>query len=79
MTIKTKQLCIKAKFLQRCNEGPEFNIFLSGSSDIFVSTVGNLSDKYDLSFTPAGFTFSIWSIIYIWLAVAIGFCKYKNK
>jgi len=48
----------------------------SGSSDIFVSTVGNLSDKYDLSFTPAGFTFSIWSIIYIWLAAAIGFFIY---
>jgi len=45
----------------------------SGSGDIFVSTVGNLSDTYDLSFTPAGFTFSIWSIIYIWLASAIGF------
>merc|ERR1712086_842365 len=48
----------------------------SGSSDILVSTVGNLSDKYDLSFTPAGFTFSIWSIIYIWLAAAIGFFIY---
>jgi len=48
----------------------------SGSSDIFVSTVGNLSDKYDLSITPAGFTFTIWSIIYIWLAVAIGFFIY---
>ena len=41
-----------------------------------MSTVGNLSDKYDLSITPAGFTFTIWSIIYIWLAAAIGFCKF---
>ena len=71
---------IKAKFLQRCNEGPKFNTYLfSGSSDIFVSTVGNLSDKYDLSFTPAGFTFTIWSIIYIWLAAAIGFCKFNQN
>lgn len=51
-------------------------MYFSGSSDLFVSTVGNLSAKYELSFTPAGFTFSIWSVIYIWLAISIGFCKY---
>jgi len=48
----------------------------SGSSDIFINTVGNISDKYDLSFTPAGYTFSIWSIIYIWLTAAIVFFIY---
>ena len=43
----------------------------SGQSDIFVSTVGNLSDKYDLDITPSGFTFLIWSVIYIWLGLTI--------
>jgi len=45
----------------------------SGSSDIFNSNVGNLSRKYELSITPAGYTFSIWSIIYIWNAAAFVF------
>jgi len=44
----------------------------SGSApQIFNSTVGNLSDKYDTMITPAGFTFSIWGVIYLWLAVAL--------
>merc|ERR1711997_980662 len=41
----------------------------SGSSGgIFISTVGNLSDTYELSYTPSGYVFSIWGIIYFWLA-----------
>ena len=47
---------------------------LAGSGkfpSIFYSTVGDLSDKYDLDITPAGFTFSIWSIIYLWIAAAL--------
>jgi len=39
--------------------------------EIFLSTVGNMSDKYDTMITPAGFTFSIWSIIYLWLALSL--------
>jgi len=39
--------------------------------EIFLSTVGNMSDKYDTLITPAGFTFSIWSIIYLWLAISL--------
>lgn len=31
--------------------------------------VGNLSDKYYTDVTPAGFTFSIWGVIYFWQAV----------
>jgi len=45
----------------------------SGSSDIFKSNVGNLSRKYELNITPAGYTFSIWSIIYLWNASAFIF------
>ena len=43
--------------------------------DIFISTVGNISTKYELDITPSGFTLAIWSLIYIWIAIAIGFCK----
>eukprot|EP00092_Neocalanus_flemingeri_P040904 GFUD01044535.1.p1 GENE.GFUD01044535.1~~GFUD01044535.1.p1 ORF type:complete len:320 (+),score=89.94 GFUD01044535.1:375-1334(+) len=44
----------------------------AGVPGVFYSTVGNISDKYQLFITPAGFTFSIWSIIYLWLAVSLG-------
>jgi len=44
----------------------------SGSApDIFESTVGNNSDKFDLYITPAGLTFSIWGVIYFWLAASL--------
>jgi len=45
----------------------------AGVPSIFYSTVGDISDKYQLYITPAGFTFSIWSIIYLWLAVSLAF------
>lgn len=32
-------------------------------------TTGELSDLYPNLFVPAGFTFSIWGIIYLWLAI----------
>ena len=35
--------------------------------------VGEISDQYTSLFTPAGFTFSIWGIIYTWLSI---FCVY---
>ena len=35
--------------------------------------MGNLSRKYDLNITPAGYTFSIWSVIYLWNAAAFIF------
>lgn len=38
---------------------------------VFYSTVGDISDKYELLITPAGFTFSIWSVIYSGLAAAL--------
>ena len=49
--------------------------FISGFS-IFHSTIGELSDKYYLDFTPAGWAFSIWSLIYIWLGISVIFCKF---
>ena len=45
----------------------------AGVGSIFESTVGNISDKYDLYITPAGFTFSIWSVIYLWIALMLLF------
>jgi len=43
----------------------------AGVDWLFYATVGDISDKYDLFITPAGFTFSIWSVIYLWLAIAL--------
>jgi len=43
----------------------------AGVPDVFYSTVGDISDKYQLFITPAGVTFAIWSIIYLWLAVSL--------
>jgi len=45
----------------------------AGVPSVFYSTVGNISDIYELYITPAGFTFSIWSIIYLWLAASLLF------
>ncbi|KAM5157349.1 uncharacterized protein ACMZJ9_008675 [Mantella aurantiaca] len=33
---------------------------------LFLTTASNISAKYPLDVTPAGWTFSIWSVIYIW-------------
>jgi len=43
----------------------------AGVGSVFYSTVGDISDKYQLFITPAGFTFSIWSVIYLWLALSL--------
>ncbi|KAA8580742.1 uncharacterized protein si:ch211-161h7.5 [Etheostoma spectabile] len=48
----------------------------------FLETTSNISDKYITQITPAGWTFTIWSIIYIFLAsvlvyVLSGICR-KN-
>jgi len=45
----------------------------AGIPDVFYSTVGDISDKYQLFITPAGITFAIWSIIFIWLALSVLF------
>jgi len=42
----------------------------AGVPTIFYSTQVNLSAKYELFITPSGFTFSIWSLIYLCLAIS---------
>ena len=42
---------------------------IAGSTGIFGETVGSVSDKYNTLFTPAGYAFSIWGIIYLGLIV----------
>ena len=43
--------------------------FLANSLPFYGRTTGEISSKYPTLFTPAGFTFSIWGIIYLSLAV----------
>jgi len=43
----------------------------AGVPDVFYSTVGDISDIFELFITPAGFTFTIWTIIYLWIAVSL--------
>lgn len=45
--------------------------FLSGIGLINQRSVGEASDDYPNLFTPAGFTFSIWSIIYLFLILYV--------
>ena len=52
-----------------------WNTFISALG-ITPYDVGELSDKYPLWITPAGFTFAIWGVIYLWLAVMVVFCEY---
>ncbi|KAK7092766.1 uncharacterized protein [Littorina saxatilis] len=45
---------------------------LSGSGPgygLFVSSQSEQADKYKLEITPAGWTFSIWGVIYVWQAL----------
>ena len=48
---------------------------IAGSTGIFGETVGSVSDKYNTLFTPAGYAFSIWGIIYLGL---IAFAIFQN-
>ena len=47
--------------------------WLSNSLPLNGKTPGALSDQYPNLFVPAGLTFSIWGVIYIWLMVWVGF------
>ncbi|XP_027721420.1 uncharacterized protein LOC114045542 isoform X1 [Vombatus ursinus] len=40
---------------------------------IFQRTVGNISSKYNTNLTPAGWTFFIWNIIYLWQLAWLGY------
>ncbi|XP_068605337.1 uncharacterized protein si:dkey-29d8.3 [Brachionichthys hirsutus] len=37
----------------------------------FHSTTGNVSSRYETDITPAGWTFSIWGVIYTWLTLMV--------
>lgn len=55
--------------------------YLSNTGIISDETVGSMSDKYNSLFTPAGFTFAIWGIIYlglIWNAFYTLKAAFKN-
>ncbi|XP_053568053.1 uncharacterized protein LOC128657679 [Bombina bombina] len=40
---------------------------------IFLKSVGNLSAKYNTDFTPAGWTFMIWNVIFAWQFLWFGY------
>nr|XP_006114139.1 uncharacterized protein LOC102443710 isoform X1 [Pelodiscus sinensis] len=40
---------------------------------VFLNTVGNISNKYNTDFTPAGWTFFIWNVIYAWQFAWLGY------
>jgi hypothetical protein len=44
---------------------------LSGTGIFNGRSVGGISDKYPNLFTPAGITFSIWSVIYLFLLIYV--------
>lgn len=48
--------------------------FLANYLPIAGRSTGAISDEYPSLFTPAGFTFSIWGVIYLFL---IGYCIYQ--
>lgn len=37
----------------------------------YYTTTANVSAVFDTEITPSGWTFSIWTVIYIWLAAMI--------
>jgi hypothetical protein len=47
--------------------------YLANALPLNGKNTGELSDQYPNLFTPAGLTFSIWGIIYLWLMVFIGY------
>jgi len=53
--------------------GTVFVNFLANSLPINGVRTGEISDRYPNLFTPAGFTFSIWGIIYLLLAAFVIF------
>ncbi|XP_014835116.1 PREDICTED: uncharacterized protein LOC106912846, partial [Poecilia mexicana] len=49
----------------------DVNIDCRLSSGPFHFSTGNVSARYDTDITPAGWTFSIWGVIYIWLTLMV--------
>ncbi|WP_326985822.1 tryptophan-rich sensory protein [Chryseobacterium sp. MP_3.2] len=50
--------------------------YLSNTGIFNGKTIGNVSDEYDNLFTPAGYAFSIWGIIYL---LMLGFVIYTGR
>lgn len=44
---------------------------LANTLPLGIGTTAMISDKYENMFTPAGYTFSIWGVIYIFMAIYI--------
>jgi hypothetical protein len=56
--------------------------YLIGSGSIGAAIVGEISAKYESLFTPAGYAFAIWGLIYLLLILFSGYQWYawiKNK
>ncbi|WP_375563126.1 hypothetical protein ACE193_11510 [Bernardetia sp. OM2101] len=58
--------------------------YLSNTGFFGGKTIGEISKKYDTLFTPAGYAFSIWGIIFLMLFAFVGFqwyvlYKFKNS
>lgn len=56
------------------------NKLRSFPSDPFLASTGNVSAEFSTEITPAGWTFAIWTLIYIFLALTLvfalsGFCR----
>ena len=47
--------------------------YLANALPLNGKNTGELSAQYPNLFTPAGLTFSIWGVIYLWLAIFVGF------
>src|SRR5690554_1411238 len=47
--------------------------YLVGANDLTGASVGEISDKYDNLFTPAGYAFAIWGVIYFLLIVFVAY------
>ena len=50
--------------------------YLTGTGAINNTSVGEISDRYHNLFTPAGYAFAIWGLIYLLLFVFVGYQWY---
>jgi hypothetical protein len=47
--------------------------YLAGTGAFNNASVGEISDRYNNLFTPAGYAFAIWGLIYLFLFVFVGY------
>lgn len=53
--------------------------YLANAKPLGGITTGEISDKYNTLFTPSGFTFSIWGLIYLLLGIFIVSNLFDNR